>query len=91
MNSEREMPSAEKTDRRWRRWNARLLAVLLLAGIVLAVRLTMLVGTTHEVLLAISQDIRTVSATAGSISRDVEGLRNQVVEMQEKVDGRECE
>jgi hypothetical protein len=80
------MEGGDKLGRKIRYLNQALLACLLAATTVLVLRLAGLVGETHKTLVAMSQDLRIVASTAGNISRDVEKLRGQMVDLQDIVD-----
>ncbi len=76
----------DRLSRRLKHLNLILLAGVLVASIVLVSRLAGLVGETHEVLVSMSGDLKNVSTAAGNISRDVETLRVQVRDLQDKID-----
>lgn len=80
------MNHANLITRRLINLNLLLLAGFLLAGIVFLWRSGRLVGEVHGTLVMMSEDLHDVSTMAGSMSRDVEQLRAQVVDIREKVD-----
>jgi len=66
--------------------NRILLACLLVSVIVLTIHLTILVFHANQNLVAMSADINQIATTAGQLSKDVSDIREEVTELQEKVD-----
>ncbi len=66
--------------------NRILLACLLVCTIVLTIHLTILVFNANKNLVVMSDDLNQIATTAGQLSKDVSDIREEVTELQEKVD-----
>ncbi|GEM_PF-3760234 len=66
--------------------NRILLACLLVCTIVLTIHLTILIFNANKNLVVMSGDLNQIATTAGQLSKDVSDIREEVTELQEKVD-----